>query len=79
MWGKKLVTETNFAAALPTPQQPARVSDVASWAVLFQRRNPPPLTLPWKVRGIEMVLHFLGPQEGNMRAPCNQQAQQGDP
>lgn len=43
---------------------------------LFWGRNLPPLTLPWKVNGIETVTHFLGPQEGNMRAPCSQQAQQ---
>lgn len=71
--------DSNFATVPTTPQQPARVSAVASWKAcpVPNRRNSPPPTLPWKARGTEMVLHFLGPQEGNMRAPCNQQALQG--
>lgn len=72
------MTEMNFAAALPASQQSAKVSDLASCAGCPVLEKCPALTLPWKVKGIEMVLRFLGPQEGNMRAPCSQQPQQGE-
>lgn len=73
------MTETlNFSAALPTPQQPARVSDVASWNACPVLGKESPSSDSALESGIQTVPHFLGPQEGNMRAPCSQQAQQED-